>query len=58
MRLSGAQWLRSIIDEAEVTLESLSASKRLKSAMKSRDPTELVQAIIQAGSDSCHGRAT
>ena len=35
---------KSIIDEAETTLESLSASKKLQQAMKSRDPTALVQA--------------
>ena len=34
---------KSIIDEAEVTLESLSATKKLLAAMKSRDPTALVQ---------------
>lgn len=39
---------KSIIDEAEITLESLSATKKLTAAMKSRDPTALVQAIIQA----------
>lgn len=39
---------KATIDEAENVLEGFSASKKLAAAVSSKDPTALVQAIIQA----------